>query len=105
MHKAQVTAEKTAWLEAVSYAQSHLTQWDSRARYDRTLQVETEDALNEAIGFALKGMTSLPPSTRQFLRDEATAAGITADRGDRLIDRPVPVDGRGPGRRHAELPG
>ncbi len=30
MQKSQVTAEKTAWLEAVSHAQSHLT--DPRAR-------------------------------------------------------------------------
>ncbi|MDB5351190.1 MAG: hypothetical protein JWN86_2437 [Planctomycetota bacterium] len=87
MHKAQVTAEKTAWLEAISYAQSHLTHPDYRARYDRTLQAETEDALIESISFAIQGTATLSGSTRQFIRDEAAATGITPDRADRLIDR------------------
>ena len=37
MKKAQVTAEKTAWLEVVAHAQSHLGSPRSRSRYDRTL--------------------------------------------------------------------
>ncbi len=37
MQKAQVTAEKTAWLEVVSLAQSHLIAPAAQARYDRTL--------------------------------------------------------------------
>src|SRR4051794_15233359 len=45
MQKAQVTAEKTAWLEVVSLAQSHLTTPAARARYDRTLAAEREEAL------------------------------------------------------------
>ena len=38
MKKAQVTAEKTAWLEVIAHAQSHLSSPKSRARYDRTLR-------------------------------------------------------------------
>ena len=87
MQKTQVTAEKTAWLEAVSYAQSHLTTPNSRARYDRTLRFEAEDSLRNSIDFALKGTTALGGSTRQILRDEAVATGITVERADRLIDR------------------
>jgi len=87
MQKTHVTAEKTAWLEAISYAQTHLSIPDARARYDRTLQVEAEDMLRESIEFALKGTTSLGGMTRVVLRDQASAAGITVERADRLIDR------------------
>ena len=87
MRKMQVTAEKTAWLEAVSYAQSHLSNPGARARYDRTLRVEAEERLASAIDFALKGTPGLAPGTRQALRDEAASQGITTERADRLIDR------------------
>ena len=60
MQKSQVTAEKTAWLEAVSHAQTHLTAPAGRARYDRTLTLEAEERLSEAIAFAVRG---LPGST------------------------------------------
>lgn len=87
MHKTQVTAEKTAWLEAVSYAQSHLGSPEGRARYDRTLRFEAEESLSQSIEFAIKGTQNLAPSTRQALRDEASASGITTERADHLIDR------------------
>lgn len=87
MQKSQVTAEKTAWLEAISYAQSHLTAAEARARYDRTLAVEAEEALNAAISFAIEGTARLDPGTRQILIDEAAALGIGPDRASRLIGR------------------
>ena len=87
MQKSQVTAEKTAWLEAVSYAQSHLGAKEARLRYDRTLALEAEEAMAETIAFALKGTTAMATATRRFLREEALALGITGARADRLIDR------------------
>ncbi|WP_074312018.1 hypothetical protein [Singulisphaera sp. GP187] len=87
MQKAQVTAEKTAWLELVSHAQSHLTTPESRARYDRTLALEAEEALIASIEFALQGLPRLDPGTRNALHDEGAALGITPDRVDRLIVR------------------
>ena len=45
MRKAQVTAEKTAWLEIIAHAQSHLTSPKARARYDRTLMLRGRGAL------------------------------------------------------------
>lgn len=87
MQKTQVTAEKTAWLEAISYAQSHLATPEARRRYDRTLVVEAEETLGEAIGFALKGVTRLDPGTNRALVDEAGRLGIAPDRAGRLIDR------------------
>lgn len=87
MQKAQVTAEKTAWLEVVSHAQSHLTAPGTRARYDRTLVVEAEEELAGSIAFALKGLTGLDPGTRSALIDEAAALGIAPDRAERLIAR------------------
>ena len=44
MKKAQVTAEKTAWLEVITHAQSHLTSAKIRSRYDRTLAQEAEES-------------------------------------------------------------
>src|SRR4051794_22338091 len=87
MQKAQVTAEKTAWLEVVSLAQSHLTTPAPRARYDRTLALEREEALKGSIEFALKGLPRLDPGTRKALIDEAAAMGIAPERADRLIGR------------------
>ncbi len=40
----QVTAEKTAWLEVVAQAQSDLGSPRARARYDRTIALEAEEA-------------------------------------------------------------
>ena len=85
MNKSQVTAEKTAWLEAVSYAQSHLTRPETRARYDRTLAFEAEDGLVASIAFAIKGSIGLDPGTKQALLHEAASLGIDAGRADRLI--------------------
>lgn len=55
MRKAQVTAEKTAWLEIISHAQSHLTSPRARARYDRTLLLEAEESFDAVTVFALQG--------------------------------------------------
>ena len=87
MRKAQVTAEKTAWLEVVSLAQSHLIPPASRARYDRTLALEAEEALTAAIAFALMGLPRLDPGSRSALIGEGGALGIVAERADRLIAR------------------
>ena len=76
MQKSQVTAEKTAWLEAISYAQSHLSTAGARDRYDRTLAVEAEEALLAAIAFAIEGTSRLDPGTKAALVDEAMALGI-----------------------------
>ena len=87
MKKAQVTAEKTAWLEIITHAQSHLGSPRTRARYDRTLALEAEESFDALADFALKGLKRLDPGTRAALIDEAAALGIASDRADRLIGR------------------
>lgn len=87
MKKTQVTAEKTAWLEVIAHAQSHLTSGKARKRYDRTLALEAEEAFEGLASFALKDVSRLDPGTLGALVEEAAAAGITADRADRLIAR------------------
>ncbi len=87
MQKAQVTAEKTAWLEVVSHAQSHLVPPHPRARYDRTLAAEAEAELDRSIAFAVKGLPRLDYGTRAALIDEASTRGITPERADVLIGR------------------
>ena len=87
MQKAQVTAEKTAWLEVVSLAQSHLGSPAGLARYERTLELEREESLKGSIEFTLKGLSRLDSGTRSALFDEAAALGIASDRADRLIGR------------------
>ncbi|GAC1448355.1 MAG: hypothetical protein NVSMB9_31420 [Isosphaeraceae bacterium] len=87
MKKSQVTAEKTAWLEVVTLAQSHLLHPASRARYDRSLSLEAEEVLDDSIRFALQGRSRLVPGTRRVLLVEATALGIVPARADGLIAR------------------
>ncbi len=87
MKKAQVTAEKTAWLEIVTHAQSHLGSPRARARYDRTLALEAEESFDALADFSLKGLKRLDPGTRAALIEEAAALGIAPDRADRLIGR------------------
>ena len=87
MQKTQVTAEKTAWLEVVSHAQSHLGSPAARSRYDRTLAQEAEERLSESIAFAIKGLAKLDYGTRAALVEEAGSRGITPERADVLITR------------------
>ena len=87
MKKTQVTAEKTAWLEVVTLAQSHLTNPSARARYNRTLEFEAEEELAGSAAFALAGMPRLDPSTRGVLLDEAEALGIAPDRAEKIVAR------------------
>lgn len=87
MKKAQVTAEKTAWLEVITHAQSHLATPRARARYDRTLDLEAEDAFAGLVEFGLKGLGRLDGGTRASLIAEAAALGIGPDRADRLVAR------------------
>jgi hypothetical protein len=87
MQKTQVTAEKTAWLEVVSHAQSHLGSPESRARYDRTLALEAEERLSESIAFAIKGLKKLDYGTRAVLVAEAGRRGITIERAEVLLTR------------------
>ncbi len=85
MKKTQVTAEKTAWLEVIAHAQSHLSSAKARGRYDRTLALEAEESFEVLASFALKDVSRLDPGTLGVLVEEAAAAGIAADRADRLI--------------------
>ena len=87
MKKAQVTAEKTAWLEIITHGQSHLSSPKARARYDRTLAQEAEEAFEGLAGFALKGLNRLDAGTFDALINEAAALGISSERADRLIGR------------------
>lgn len=87
MRKTQVTAEKTAWLEVVTLAQSHLTAAAVRARYDRTLVRESEDRFISAVAFSLAGLTRLDGGTHEVLLGEAAAVGIDPERAERLISR------------------
>lgn len=87
MQKTQVTAEKTAWLEAISYAQSHLASPEARARYDATLALEGEETLQDAIRFAIQGASALDAGTRRVLVGEAAVLGIAADRAEKLLRR------------------
>ena len=76
MKKAQVTAEKTAWLEVITHAQSHLTSAKTRAKYDRTLAQESEESFDALAEFAFKGLGRLDPGTRSALIEEAASVGI-----------------------------
>jgi hypothetical protein len=87
MKKAQVTAEKTAWLEIITHAQSHLSATKSRARYDRTLVLEAEESYEQMAAFALEGLGRLDPGTQSALVEEAGAMGISSERALRLIGR------------------
>ena len=95
MKKAQVTAEKTAWLEVITHAQSHLTSAKIRSRYDRTLAQEAEESFESLATFALEGLERLDEGTRSALIEEAAAMGITSERADRLIVRTMPPSERG----------
>ncbi|WP_165250084.1 hypothetical protein [Paludisphaera soli] len=87
MKKAQVTAEKTAWLEVVSHAQTHLGNAKSRARYDRTLILEAEERFERTAAFAVQGLVRIDPGTHVALIDEAGSKGIPPDRAHGLIRR------------------
>jgi hypothetical protein len=87
MKKTQVTAEKTAWLEIIAHAQSHLGSPKARARYDRTLALEAEEFFENLAGFAIKGLSRLDLGTHSALTEEAAAVGISAERAERLIGR------------------
>jgi hypothetical protein len=87
MKKAQVTAEKTAWLEIITHAQSHLSTTKSRARYDRTLVLETEESFERMSEFAVVGLGRLDPGTQSALVEEAGALGISSERALLLVGR------------------
>jgi hypothetical protein len=85
MKKTQVTAEKTAWLEVIAHAQSHLTSSKARKRYDRTLALEAEESFEALASFAIKDVSRLDQGTLGVLIEEAAAAGVSGDRADWLI--------------------
>ncbi len=87
MKKAQVTAEKTAWLEVINHAQSHLTSGKARARYDQTLALEAEESFESLAEFALKGLKRLDQGTTSVLVEEGARLGIASERADRLVGR------------------
>ncbi len=93
MRKSQVTAEKTAWLEVVSYVQSHLVSPEGRARYDRGLVLEAEEDFGRSVAFAIEGLTAMDPGTRSVLLDEAAARGLLPDRAERMIARACRASG------------
>ena len=80
MRKAQVTAEKTAWLESC-HAQSHLTSPKARARYDRTLLLEAEERFDDVTVFALQGSTRLDPETRAATSRKLRRWGLARSEG------------------------
>ena len=85
MQKSQVTAQKTLWLEVISYAQSHLLGVTERARYDKTLLADAEDLFMESVVFAVAGLGRLDMGTKHVLLGDATSRGITPDRAEKLI--------------------
>ena len=87
MKKAQVTAEKTAWLEIITHCQSHLISPKARARYDQTLVQEAEESFEGLSEFALRGLSQLDQGTRLALIEVAAELGIVSERADRLINR------------------
>jgi hypothetical protein len=108
MRKTQVTAEKTAWLEAIAYAQAHLGGVDARARYDRTLAAESEAAFREAIDFALESAATMNAAARAAILDEAARLGLAPDRAAVVLDeecRRRDVKAVGPGEDGDEADG
>jgi hypothetical protein len=95
MKKTQVTAEKTAWLEVIAHAQSHLASSKARAKYDRTLSLEAEERFDALIAFAIQGSTRLDQGTHAALVEEAAALGIGSQRAERLIARACQKNGVG----------
>lgn len=96
MGKAQVTAEKTAWLEAVTYAQSHLGSPETRLRYDRTLRREAEEEFETLVKVVLDGLDALDPDTRRELHLQAAGFEIPERRADRIIARLCFAEGVAP---------
>ena len=87
MNKAQVTAEKTAWLEVISHAQSHLGNSKSRERYDRTLELDSEEGFENLIEFAARRRNEIDQATQNALIAEASVMGISRERAESLIER------------------
>ena len=88
MSKSQVTAEKTAWLEVVSHAQSQLGRPESRQRYDRTLLLEAAEAYRDLVEFVVQGLTVLDTRTREVLLEEGRHRDIGPPRVvERIIQR------------------
>ena len=65
MQKAQVTAEKTAWLEVVANAQSHLGSRGAGPYDSRTLALEAEETFGDLAAITIKGSSRLDPGTRR----------------------------------------
>ncbi len=87
MQKSQVTAEKTAWLEAVSYANTYLVAPDARRRYDATLESRADAEFESAVSFAVNGLPRLDDATFEALVEHARATGISPNRADQVIQR------------------
>ena len=87
MKKAQVTAEKTAWLEVITHAQSHLTSAKIRARYDRTLAQEAEESFESLAEFAAQGIGPARSGNAIGLDRRSRCLGIASERADRLVGR------------------
>ena len=92
MKKAQVTAEKTAWLEVVAHAQSHLGSPRSRSRYDRTLALEAEEAFDRLADVRPQG--ARPARSGHALGpDRRGRRAGDRPRSRRPPDRPRPAGG------------
>ena len=87
MKKAQVTAEKTAWLEVIAHAPvaPGLAPGAGAVRSD--LGPGGRGGLRRPGRVRAQGLGRLDPGTRAALIDEAAALGIASDRADRLIGR------------------
>lgn len=86
-NKSQTTAEKTAWLDAATFAQSHLCDPQKRARYDRTLVHMAEEEFQDAAKFAIGVLRALDDGTKRELLFEASRKGIEANRAEILMKR------------------
>ena len=75
MRKAQVTAEKTAWLEIIAHAQSHLTPPKARARYDRTLLLEAEESFDAVTALCPPGIDPSRPGNPRCTHRGSRGAG------------------------------
>ena len=86
-NKSQTTAEKTAWLDAATFAQSHLCDPQKRARYDRTLIYMAEEAFQDAVKFTIGRLQTIDPGTKAELLIEAGRNGIESTRAELLIKK------------------
>lgn len=98
------TAEKSAWLDVAAFALTHLGTPEARARYDRTLVAESQEAFADVVRFTLAGAPRLGASTLAALIEEAARLGISPEQARLVIDRLDASERLGPDREANEVP-